>query len=138
MDKIDHIAIAVESIEEALPFYSETLGLELQSIEEVPSQGVRVAFFKIGASKIELLEPTNSDSPISRFLETRGPGIHHLALHTESLEDRLKEMDENGVRLIDKSPKPGAQGKEIAFVHPKATGGVLLELCADRVGEPRS
>ena len=131
MEKIDHIAIAVHSIEEALPFYQETLGLSLDRIEEVPSQKVRVAFVQIGDSKIELLEPTSPDSPISRFLETRGPGIHHLALETGSLAERLQSMGDQGVRLIDKSPKPGAHGKQIAFVHPKATGGVLLELCAD-------
>lgn len=132
IDEIAHIAIAVNSLEEALPFYRDTLGLTLQTIEEVPSQKVRVAVLKVGASHFELLEPTSPDSPISKFLETRGPGLHHVALTTTDLAERLQGLQARGVRLIDNAPRPGAEGKEVAFVHPKASGGVLLELCAER------
>jgi len=130
IEGIDHIAIAVRSIEEVLPFYQGSLGLHLEAIEEVPSQKVRVALMKVGTSTIELLEPTAPDSPISSFLESRGPGLHHIALSTTSLQERLDKLDGDGIRLIDSQAKPGADGKEIAFLHPKATGGVLFELCA--------
>lgn len=130
IEGIEHIAIAVKSLEEALPFYQEVLGLHLEGFEDVPSQKVRVAVLKVGASKIELLEPTSPDSPISRFLETRGPGLHHLALSTTHLEQRLLDMQQKDVPLIDSSPRPGAEGKQIAFLHPKASSGVLVELCA--------
>ena len=130
IDGIEHIAIAVNSIEESIPFYRDSLGLELEGCEEVPEQKVRVAFFKLGSAKIELLEPTCEDSPISGFLKKRGPGLHHLALATSDVTASLHELKQDGVRLIDESPKKGAEGKDIGFVHPKATGGVLLELCS--------
>lgn len=134
ISEIAHIAIAVNSLDEALPFYRDTLGLALQTIEDVPSQKVRVAVLKVGSSHFELLEPTAPDSPIAKFLQTRGPGLHHVALTTTALASRLEELAEKGVALIDKAPRPGAEGKEIAFLHPKASGGVLLELCAEKEG----
>jgi methylmalonyl-CoA epimerase len=130
IEGIDHIAVAVHSLEEALPFYTETLGLTLQGVEEVPSQKVRVAVLKVGASNLELLEPTAPDSPITRFLQTRGPGLHHVALGTTRLGERLRQLRAQEVPLIDEQPRPGAEGKQIAFLHPRASGGVLLELCA--------
>jgi methylmalonyl-CoA epimerase len=132
IEDIAHIAIAVRSLEEALPFYTDSLGLTLEAIEELPAEKVRVAFLKVGNSHFELLEPTASDSPISRFLETRGPGLHHVALTTTNLGQRLRELQGKSVRLLDQSPRPGAEGKDVAFVHPKASGGVLFELCAER------
>jgi methylmalonyl-CoA epimerase len=130
IDGIDHIAIAVRSIEDALPFYQQSLGLGLVEIEEVPTQKVRVALLNLGNTRIELLEPTASDSPIAKFLEDRGPGLHHIALATTSLQQRLDSLARDGVRLIDRVVKTGAEGKEIAFLHPKASGGVLFELCS--------
>lgn len=128
---IDHIAIAVNSLSEALPFYQELLGLELKGIENVPDQQVRVAFLQAGPTKIELLEPTSDASPISKFLAKRGPGLHHIALATEDVASKLEHLKQAGARLIDQEPKTGAAGKQIAFVHPKASSGVLLELCSE-------
>ncbi len=131
IDGIDHIAIAVNSLEESLAFYQEALGLSLEGIEEVKGQKVRVALLKVGQTRIELLEPTSEDSPISSFLAKRGPGLHHIALATTQLQSRLDKLDSEGVKLIDRVAKIGAEGKQIAFVHPKASGGVLMELCAE-------
>ena len=131
IDGIDHIAIAVHSLEDSLPFYRDSLGLEFLGYEDVPSQKVRVGLLQVGHSRIELLEPTSPDSPISKFLETRGPGLHHMALGTTRLQDRLDGLKADGVRLIDETVRKGAEGKEIAFLHPKASGGVLLELCSE-------
>lgn len=131
IDGIDHIAIAVHSLEDSLPFYRDSLGLEFLGYEDVPSQKVRVGLLQVGHSRIELLEPTSPDSPISKFLETRGPGLHHMALGTTRLQDRLDGLKAGGVRLIDETVRKGAEGKEIAFLHPKASGGVLLELCSE-------
>ncbi|MHC0036007.1 methylmalonyl-CoA epimerase [Pseudoneobacillus sp. C159] len=127
--KIDHIGIAVRSLENALPFYTDALGLPLLGIEEVDSEKVRVAFLKIGESKLELLEPTSSESPIAAFLEKRGEGIHHLALAVDSIQERIDEIKEKGIRMINETPKPGAGGAMVAFMHPKSTGGVLVEYC---------
>lgn len=131
IDKIEHIAIAVHSLEEALPFYEQQLGLEHEFTEEVPEQKVRVAILKVGDTRFELLEPTAEDSPIAKFLATRGPGLHHVALATTSLASRLQQLHQQGVKLIDREPRRGAEGKEVAFLHPKSSGGVLLELCAE-------
>ena len=131
IDGVDHIAIAVNSLEESLEFYQKALGLHLEGIEVVEAQKVRVALLKVGESRIELLEPTSEDSPISGFLAKRGPGLHHIALATTQLQSRLDKLDSDGVRLIDRKAKIGAEGKQIAFVHPKASGGVLMELCAE-------
>lgn len=122
------MALAVSSLEECIPFYRDSLGLELQSIEEVPEQKVRVAIFSLGSARLELLEPLSPDSPISKFLDQRGNGLHHVALRTDSVADELHKLEEQGCRLIDKAPRSGAHGMQIAFVHPQATHGLLLEL----------
>jgi methylmalonyl-CoA/ethylmalonyl-CoA epimerase len=126
--KIDHLGIATKSIEEALKFWQDSLGLENIHTEIVEEQKVRVAMLPIGESKIELLEPTSEDSPISKFLEKRGGGIHHIAIEVEDIEVSLAKMKENGAKLIDETPRIGAEGCLIAFVHPQSTNGVLLEL----------
>ena len=125
IDKLDHIGIAVKSIEEGLKYYRDVLGME----EEVTGQKVRVAFLKLGESQIELLEPTSSDSPVAQFLEKRGAGIHHIAVLVDDIEAALSGHREAGTRLIDETPRIGAHSMLIAFIHPKSTGGVLLELC---------
>jgi methylmalonyl-CoA/ethylmalonyl-CoA epimerase len=127
--KIDHIGIAVHSIEKSLVFYTEVLNLPLLAIEEVDSENVRVAFLQAGDTKLELLEPTNSESAIYKYLEKRGEGIHHVALGVESIEKRIEEMKEKGIRMINDVPKVGAGGVNVAFMHPKSTGGILYELC---------
>ncbi len=127
--KISHIGVAVRNLEEAIPWYRDQLGLEFEGIEVVETEKVRVAFFRIGESRIELLEPTSADSTMAKYLEKRGEGIHHIALEVEDLPARLQSLKENGIRLIHEHPKPGAHQMNIAFLHPKSTGGVLLELC---------
>jgi methylmalonyl-CoA epimerase len=126
--KIDHIAIAVQNLDEAIKVYKEALGLELAGEEEVPEQGVRVAFLPIGDTRLELLEPLSSESPVAKFLEKRGEGIHHICLEVEDLEKTLAELASKGVKLIDEKPRLGAHGRKMAFVHPKSLHGVLLEL----------
>ncbi len=127
--KISHIGIAVASIEEASPFYRDVLGMEFEGTEVVEEQKVKVAFFAVGESRIELLEPTAADSPVAKFLEKNGPGVHHVAYEVADLEQRLAALKAEGVRLIDESPRTGAHSTRIAFMHPKASGGVLTELC---------
>jgi len=127
--KISHIGIAVASIEEATPFYRDVLGMEFEGTEVVTEQKVKVAFFAVGESRIELLEPTADDSPVAKFLEKNGPGVHHVAYEVADLEQRLNALKAEGVRLIDESPRTGAHNTRIAFMHPKASGGVLTELC---------
>jgi methylmalonyl-CoA/ethylmalonyl-CoA epimerase len=126
--KIDHLGIATKSIEEALKFWENSLGLQNIHTEIVEEQKVRVAMLPIGQSKIELLEPTSEDSPIAKFLEKRGGGIHHIAIEVEDIVVSLAKMKENGAKLIDETPRIGAEGCLIAFVHPQSTNGVLLEL----------
>jgi methylmalonyl-CoA/ethylmalonyl-CoA epimerase len=126
---VNHIGIAVRSIEAQRPFYEETLGAIFEGVEDVPSQQVRVAFFRIGDVRLELLEPTDLAGPVARFLEKRGEGLHHIAFTVEKLEDRIAELKQAGVRLIDDSPRPGAHHMRIAFLHPSSTSGVLTELC---------
>lgn len=127
---IEHIGIAVKSIEESLPYYEDVLGFKCYSVEEVTDQKVKTAFLKVGETKIELLEPTADDSPISKFLENRGPGIHHIAFAVEDgVANALAECKEKSVRLIDFAPRKGAEGLNIAFLHPRSTQGVLTELC---------
>lgn len=125
---VDHIGIAVKSIDEALKFWEEALGIKCTGREEVAEQKVVTAFLPLGGTEIELLEPTSPESPISKFIESRGEGIHHLALKVEDIEAALKELKDKGIRLIDEKPRCGAGGAKIAFVHPKAAGGVLLEI----------
>ena len=127
--KVDHIGIAVRSLENTLPFYTDVLNLPLLGIEEVDTQMVRVAFLQAGGTKLELLEPTSEESPIAKFIEKRGEGIHHIALGVDSIEDRIIEMREKGIRMIDDQPRLGAGGANIAFMHPKSASGVLFELC---------
>ena len=125
---VDHIGIAVHSIDEALSFWQNTLGIECTGVEEVAEQRVKTAFLPVGDTEIELLEATSEDSPVAKFIEKKGEGIHHLALRVDDLEAALAELKGKGIRLIDETPRYGAGGARIAFVHPKATGGILLEL----------
>jgi len=129
--KIDHIGIAVKDIASALAFYQEALGLENTGFEVVEQQGVRVAFLPVGESRLELLEPLNADSPIAKFIGKRGEGIHHICLDVDDVSETLGEMKERGLQLIDQEPRPGADAKMVAFVHPKASNGVLIELSQD-------
>lgn len=127
---IEHLGIAVKSLDEAIPYYENILGMKCYSIEEVADQKVKTAFFKVGQTKLELLEPTSDESPIAKFIEKRGEGIHHLAFAVEDgVANALAEMEGKGVRLIDKAPRKGAEGLNIAFIHPKSTYGVLTEFC---------
>lgn len=127
---IEHLGIAVKSLDEAIPYYENILGMKCYSIEEVADQKVKTAFFKVGQTKLELLEPTSDESPIAKFIEKRGEGIHHLAFAVEDgVANALTEMEGKGVRLIDKAPRKGAEGLNIAFIHPKSTHGVLTEFC---------
>ncbi|SHF09207.1 methylmalonyl-CoA epimerase [Thermoanaerobacter uzonensis DSM 18761] len=127
--KIDHIGIAVKSIEEALKFYEDVLGLEITGVEVVEEQKVKTAFIPVGDSEIELLESTSDDGPIAKFIEKRGEGIQHIALQVDDIEKTLEELKQKGIRLIDEVPRYGAGGAKIAFVHPKSANGALLELC---------
>jgi len=128
--RLDHIGVAVKDLDGAIGLYRDVLGLKLEGTHILPERGVRVAFFAIGdEAHIELLEPLNSESTIAKFLATRGEGLHHVALKVKDIEDVLKEFKQKGITLIDEKPKAGAEGKKIAFVHPKSTRGVLLELC---------
>lgn len=132
LNHIEHIGIAVKSLEEAIPFWENQLGLKCYKVEEVADQKVKTAFFQIGASKIELLESTEPDGPIGKFIEKKGEGIHHIAFAVKNIEKQLSVLDQNGVQLIDKTPRKGAEGLDIAFLHPKSTHGVLLELCENK------
>ena len=129
---IEHIGIAVKNLEESIKYYEEVLGLECYNIEEVKDQKVKTAFFKVGDTKIELLESTDTEGPIGKFIEKKGEGIHHIAFAVDKIEDKLKHAEEKGVRLIDTTPRKGAEGLNIAFLHPKSTFGVLTELCEDK------
>ena len=126
--KIDHIGIATNGIDDAARFYLESLGLQIEHVEEVASQKVRVAMLPLGESRVELLEPTSDDSPISKFLAKRGPGIHHIAVQVQDIRASMAELKGKGARLIDEQPRTGAGGCLVAFIHPSSTGGVLLEL----------
>ena len=130
IQKIDHIGIAVKSLEEATIFFEKALGIKCEAIEEVAAQKVRVAFFRVGEAAIELLEPTSPESPIAKFLEKNGEGIHHIALNTDDLAGQLAQAASAGCKLINEKPLEGAHGKLIAFLHPKSAHGVLIELCS--------
>jgi len=137
--RIDHIGIATRSIEEALGFWREALGLEVTHTETVEEQGVNVAMLPIGEPRVELLEPTGPDSPVAKFLEKRGPGIHHVAVRVADIRASLARLKAEGARLIDEEPRVGAGGCLVAFVHPSAAGGVLLELVEHDAGaEPHT
>ncbi len=126
--KINHIGIAVRDIDEAARFYTEALGLQLGGIEEVPDQKVKVAFLPIGEVRIELVQPTSPDSPVAKFLEKNGPGFHHIAYEVDDVAAEVERLKAQGVRMVDPEPRKGAHNTRIAFVHPKASGGVLTEL----------
>jgi methylmalonyl-CoA/ethylmalonyl-CoA epimerase len=128
---IEHIGIAVRSIDEARKYYEEVLGLTCYAIEEVKDQKVKTAFFKIGQTKIELLESTDPEGPVGKFIEKKGQGIHHIAFAVNGIEDALLKFENQGIQLIDKTPRRGAEGLDIGFLHPKSTFGVLTEICED-------
>jgi methylmalonyl-CoA/ethylmalonyl-CoA epimerase len=132
---IEHIGIAVTDLEIAIGFYEKVLGLKCYNIEDVVDQKVRTAFFMVGETKIELLESTDPEGPIGKFIEKRGEGIHHIAFAVEKIEEQLKHAERMGVKLIDSSSRKGAEGLDIAFLHPKSTSGVLIELCEKKIFE---
>lgn len=129
VNKVDHIGVAVSNLEDSIKFYEEILGLKLHGTEVVEEQKVKVAFMPIGDTEIELLEATSPDSPIAKFVEAKGQGVQHIAFRVENIEKALEEMKSKGIRLIDEKPRYGAGGAKIAFLHPKSTNGVLIELC---------
>ena len=131
-NKIAHIGIAVSNLADMLHLYHETLGLPLHGQETVVSDRVTVAFLPVGDTEIELLEPTDSESPVARFIEKRGEGVHHIAFEVENIEHALTRLKQQGYRLIDEQPRVGAGGVRVAFVHPKSAGGVLIELCEEK------
>lgn len=131
MEKLEHIGIAVRDIAQSNKLFTRLLGREHYKVEEVPSEGVRTSFFDIGGVKIELLEATNEDSPIARFLEKRGEGIHHLAFEVTDIGESVKKYEAEGFQLISSTPKKGADNKMILFLHPRSTNGVLIELCQE-------
>ena len=132
MEKLEHIGIAVKNLNEANALFARLLGREHYKIEEVASEGVRTSFFEVGGVKIELLEATRPDSPIAKFIEKKGEGIHHLAFEVKNIAERLKEYREKDFSLINQEAKDGADNKRIAFLHPKSTQGVLVELCEEK------
>jgi methylmalonyl-CoA/ethylmalonyl-CoA epimerase len=129
---IEHIGIAVTNLENSISFYEKVFGLKCYNIEEVEDQKVRTAFFIVGQTKIELLESTDPEGPIGKFIEKRGEGIHHIAFAVENIAEQLKHAEKEGVRLIDNNPRKGAEGFDIAFLHPKSASGVLIEICEDK------
>ncbi len=129
---IEHIGIAVKDLTESIKYYEEVLGLKCYAIEEVKDQRVKTAFFMLGQTKIELLESTDPEGPIGKFIEKKGEGVHHLAFAVEGIESALEELKEKGVQLVDQAPRKGAEGLDIAFLHPKSTRGVLTELCENK------
>jgi len=129
---IEHIGIAVISIENAIKLFEKVFGLKCYKIEEVADQKVRTAFFILGDTKVELLESTDPDGPIGKFIEKRGEGLHHIAFAVKNIEDHLRHAEEQGIKLIDAKPRKGAEGLDIAFLHPKSTSGVLIEICEDK------
>ncbi len=129
LERIDHIGIAVRDLEAALTVYRDCLGLTMTGVEEVAEQKVKVAFLPVGDSKVELLQSTDPEGPVAKFIENKGEGVQHIAFRVKNLEEKLAELKAKGVRLIDEKPRYGAGGARIAFLHPKSTGGVLVELC---------
>lgn len=127
--KINHIAIAVNNIEEALKFYQEVMDLTFIGTEVVTAQKTKVGFFKVGESNIELVQPVEPESPLVKFLESKGEGIHHICFEVDDLEETVKRFIEKGAIMVDKNPRPGAHGSKVVFVHPKSSNGVLIELC---------
>ncbi|MCD7033244.1 methylmalonyl-CoA epimerase [Metabacillus sp. GX 13764] len=138
VEKVDHLGVAVRSIENSLPFYTEVLGMKLLGMETVESQQVKVAFLTAENTKIELLEPSNENSPVAKFIEKRGEGIHHVAYAVKNISESLASLENQGIQLIDKTPRKGAGGAMIAFLHPKSSHGVLTELCEKRESGERN
>jgi len=132
LSHIEHIGIAVTNLDESIRLYEKVFGLKCYNIEEVKEQKVRTAFFMVGETKIELLESTDPEGPISKFIEKKGAGIHHIAFAVNNLDTQLKHAEKEGMKLIDTNPRKGAEGLDIAFLHPRSTGGVLIELCEQR------
>jgi methylmalonyl-CoA/ethylmalonyl-CoA epimerase len=132
LSHIEHIGIAVKDLEASIKYYEEVLGLKCYAIEEVKDQKVKTAFFMLGQTKIELLESTDPEGPIGKYIEKKGEGVHHLAFAVNGIESALEELEQKGVQLIDKAPRKGAEGLDIAFLHPKSTHGVLMELCENK------
>lgn len=133
---IEHIGIAVKDLTEAIQFYENVLGLTCYAIEEVKDQKVKTAFFKVGQTKIELLQSTAEDGPVAKFIDKKGEGIHHIAFAVNNIEEQLNDASEKGIQLIDHTPRKGAEGLDIAFLHPKSTFGVLTELCENKSNNP--
>ena len=129
---IEHIGIAVNNLEESIKYYEEVLGLKCYAVEEVTDQKVKTAFFMVGQTKIELLEGTSDESPVSKFISKKGPGVHHLAFAMDNVAEALNDAEQKGIKLIDKEPRGGAEGLRIGFLHPKSTGGVLTEFCGKK------
>lgn len=132
LSHIEHIGIAVKDLQASVKFYEEVLGLECYAVEEVKDQKVKTAFFRLGGTKIELLESTDPEGPIGKFIEKKGEGVHHLAFAVEGIENALATLKDKGIQLVDQQPRKGAEGLDIAFLHPKSTGGVLTELCENK------
>lgn len=132
MNKIEHIGIAVRNLDEAILTYTELLGTKCYKTEAVESEGVKTAFFQVGESKIELLEASNENSPIAKFIEKKGEGIHHIAFDVTNIEESMKELSSKGFQLLNEQPKNGADNKLVAFIHPKSSNGVLVELCQEK------
>ncbi len=132
---IEHIGIAVKDLNKAINYYEKVLGVRCYAIEDVKDQKVKTAFFKVGQTKIELLESTDPEGPVGKFIEKKGEGIHHMAFAVSNIEQALKEAEDKGVRLVDRKPRKGAEGLDIAFLHPKSTFGVLTEFCEDITGK---
>ncbi len=137
MTGVDHIGIAVRKLTDAIPFWRDQLGLQFVAIEEIPTEKVRVAILKAGATRVELIEPTSPDSPIAKYLEKRGPGIHHLALKVDDLSARMAALRDAGRPTLDDAPRPGADGSVVTFLHPGNAGGVLVELTQTAAGRPK-
>jgi len=135
MKKIEHIGIAVKNLKESNRLFEKLFGESHYKTESVESEGVRTSFFKVGESKIELLEATNEDSPIAKFIDKKGEGIHHIAFDVDDIEKEIKRLEEEGFVVLNKKPKNGADNKLVAFLHPKSTNGVLIELCQERVNK---
>lgn len=134
--RISHIGIAVRSLDDHIPFYRDVLGLTPAGTETVPDQKVKIAMFRVGEVQIELLEPTSPDSPIARFLEKKGEGIHHLAYQSDDIDSQIRSFRKSGIQMIDEQPRDGAHGSRIAFIHPGSSGRVLTEICEVKQGEP--
>lgn len=133
MLKIEHIGIAVKDIEKSNALFADLLGTSQYKIEEVAGEYVKTSFFKVGDNKIELLEATNKDSPIAKFIKKKGEGIHHIAFEVENIEEEVRRLNKKGFKIINEKPKQGADNKRVVFLHPKSTNGVLIELCQEKV-----